>query len=182
MHPEYLPDSAVNADDDQQIRDLLMKCFTIEDTALLQTQRWFYESPAHRWVIRDERGVIVAHMAAHAKRVVCEGASWPIGGIADVCVHPEHRGRGHVRAIAREIHEFLRTHGFVFSVLFGSPKVYGSSGYVSVKNIWMEEDLPKWLPCLSTKGKWKNVPGMVYELSDMRWFGAEMVELPGLAF
>ena len=55
-----------------------------------------------------------------------------IGGVADVCVHPQYRGRGFVHQMLKVVHEWLSSHDFSFALLFGDPRVYASSGHVPV--------------------------------------------------
>jgi predicted acetyltransferase len=133
---EYLPDDSVYEALDQEIRDLLTSCFAKPQDVVFKDRRYFCEPYPHRWVIRDDQGVMVAHIGVHEKSVVSQGRSFRIGGIAEVCVHPDHRGRGYVRMMLLCINEWLTQHNFDFSVLFGNPLIYGSSGYVQVDNVF----------------------------------------------
>jgi predicted acetyltransferase len=49
--------------------------------------------------------------------------------MAEICVHPTQRGRGHVHQLLEAAHQALRERGAFFAVLFGDSKIYRSSGY-----------------------------------------------------
>lgn len=133
---EYVPDEAVGDSLDRSLRNLLVACFT--GTPIFRERRFYHEVPAHRWLIRGQNGEVVAHVAAHEKRVFAGGEAIPIGGIAEVCVDPAYRGQGYVRGLLEEAHSLLRAKGMPFSVLFGESRIYSSSGYVTVKNLYRD--------------------------------------------
>ncbi len=168
---EYLPDSSVDDALDEELRGLLTTCFTKPEDVVFGSQRYFREPYRHRWVVRDKHGAIVAHIGIHEKKIEAEGRTFRIGGIAEVCVHPDYRRKGYVRMMLRRIHDWLREHGFAFAVLFGAPPVYGSSGYEQVSNL---------VHGGGEKG-WKQVMGMIKELSGTPWPRGE-VRLPGPTF
>ena len=173
--PEYIADASVDADMDEKIRTLLTMCFTGPQDAVFKTRRYFNDPYPHRWIIRDGRGGLAAHVGVHERRVVAEGKPLRIIGIAEVCVRPDHRGRGHVRAILCEIHAWAARQGFEFSVLFGMPEVYRSSGYKCVENLFLDvrERDGRIAP--------KQTPAMVRELAQAPWPSAE-VYLDGAIF
>ncbi len=167
----YLSDVGVDASLDQEIRDLLTACFTKPQDAVFQTRRYFKEPYPHRWVIRSESGLLAAHVGLHEKMVEAGGRTFRIGGIAEVCVHPQARGKGYVRIMLREIDAWQARQGFAFSMLFGDPKVYGSSGYVEVGNLVYGGEDEGWTP----------VPGMIKPLTQTPWPTGQ-VKLYGLKF
>ena len=173
MRPEieYLPDASVDDALDRQLRDLLTTCFTRPQDVVFRDRRYFREPYPHRWIIRDKRRTIVAHIGVHEKQVEAAGRTYLVGGIAEVCVHPDYRGRGYVRMMLRTIHRWLSKHGFVFAVLFGDPHVYGSSGYIQSTNLFHGND----------QEGWKPAKGMITELSETSWPRAD-VHLPGPTF
>ena len=168
---EYLPDSTINAATDEELRGLLTTCFTQPHDVVFKERRYFREPYPHRWVIRNEHGAIVAHIGVHEKSVESEGRSFRVGGIAEVCVHPDYRGRGYVRMMLQCAHEWLSEHGYTFAALFGAPPVYGSSGYVQVTNLVYG----------GGEEGWKKVTAMVKVLSNTPWPAGE-VRLPGPTF
>lgn len=167
---EYLPDLSIDAATDEMLRGLLVTCFTKPQDVVFRDQRYFRQPYQDRWVIRDEGGALVAHIGVHDKKVAADGQAYCIGGIAEVCVHPDHRGRGYVRMMLACIHEWLSGRGYPFSVLFGAPGVYGSSGYAPCKLVHGGE----------AEG-WKEAGAMVKELSATAW-PSGTVRLPGPTF
>ena len=161
MNPEvgYLADKNIDEAGDRELRGLLTTCFTKPQDVVFKTQRYFREPYHHRWIIRNEQGALIAHIGVHEKRIEAEGRSFRIGGICEVCVHPQDRGRGYVRSMLACVHAWLSEQGFPFAVLFGDPRVYGSSGYSVVDNLHLNED---------GKG-WEPVKAMMKEMLETRW-------------
>jgi len=173
---EYLPDSSVDDRLDRELRDLLTACFTDPDSAIFQERRYARELPQHRWVIRTSQGEIIAHVAAHEKVVEALGRPFRVGGISEVCVHPDFRGRGFVKTMLAAAHKWLASREFSFAVLGGDSRVYRSSGYVEVQNL-LHDSIN-----LAGEKKREPVPGaMAYELSPEPWPSGEAF-LPGLTF
>ena len=129
----HLYDFQITPAQDKSLRALMNDCFKRE-LAYLGHQRFFRELPPHRWMIFGDDGEISAHIAVHEKLLGTSDGFLPIIGIAEVCVAPEHRGRGCVRALLREIHDWARAQGFNWSMLFGAHAIYASSGYVPIDN------------------------------------------------
>ena len=175
MNVKYVKDSDVDADLDQRLRELLSICFIKPGDEVFRARRYFKECPAHRWLICDDKNRLIAHVALHEKMVVSSGQEIPIGGIAEVCVHPEFRGQGLVRRLLSECHNWLRAHGYVFALLFGEPKVYTSSGYVLISNLLQE------IKAEDGTIKWEPVAAMVCELGETGW-PQHNVHLPGQTF
>jgi len=156
---EYLPDDNVTDTLDHELRGLLTTCFTKPQDVVFRDRRYFREPYPHRWVMRDENYSIVAHVGVHEKQVETEGLTYRIGGIAEVCVHPDYRGKGYVRMMLKCIHAWLSEHGFAFAVLFGDTLVYRSSGYVQVTNLFLG----------GSQEGWKQINGMIRDLTGTPW-------------
>ena len=139
--PRYLADAQVDDAQDAKIRALLTACFTKPQDAVFRTQRYFREPYPHRWVVADGRGHFIAHVGAHEKTARAGAKTYRIAGIAEVCVHPRHRGQGLVRIMLRRVHREMARRGFDFAVLFGDPRVYASSGYVRIGNLFLDGDM-----------------------------------------
>jgi Predicted acetyltransferase len=136
----YLPDAEVDAALDAELRELLSTCFTKPQDHVFRRRRYFNEMPAHRWLARDERdGRLVAHLAAHERTVLAGDRVHAAGGVAEVCVHPEYRGRGYAGRLVGAAHDWMRERGWDYSILFGEPRYYASSGYVPISNLLLEE-------------------------------------------
>lgn len=167
----YLADDTVDPGMDAELRELLSTCFTKPQDVVFRTQRYFRDPYPHRWVVCDGRGALVAHAGVHEKAVVVESAVLPIGGIGDLCVHPDWRGRGLVNAMLRDVHAWLRERRYLFAVLFGDLRVYRSSGYRQVCN----------LVHLADDGQWRTATALVCELAGRPWPN-ETVRLQGHTF
>lgn len=169
----YLPDRAVDAALDLELRELLSTCFTKPQDVVFKERRYFTEPPAHRWMIRSPEGKLVAHIAVHERQIKAGDWVASAGGIAEVCVHPEARGQGLAKLLLDEIHDALAQRGVFFSVLFGSRSIYASSGYTTPGNASIGP---------GPDGKWQPVPElMVRPLTAAAWPAGE-VYLPGPAF
>lgn len=157
---EHIADEDVDEVLDRELRGLLSTCFVRPQDQVFRERRYWKEHPAHRWLIRNTAGELIAHVAAHDKtfmvqpdsqRPPVDGDSAPptirVAGIAEVCVHPAHRGAGHVKAMLRAAHSALEQIGCEFAALFGDPQVYRSSGYRIAENLVYlrddREDLPE---------------------------------------
>jgi len=168
---EYLPDDSIDDAMDLELRGLLSTCFKKPQDYVFKDRRYFRIPYPHRWVIRDENGQFVSHIGVHDMEALCDEGNFRFGGICEVCVHPDYRGRGHVRAMLKHIHAWLLEHGFAFSILFGHPGIYSSSGYIEAPNLLLQDEA----------GAWQPVKGMICELGDQHW-PAGSVRLPGGKF
>ena len=172
MDVEYLADSSVDDALDAQIRVLLTTCFTKPEDVVFKDRRYFIEPYPHRWVIRDMQGSIVAHIGVHEKAVEADGRHFRIGGIAEVCVHPDFRGRGLVKKMLACVHDWLIQNEFDFAILFGDPRIYGSGGYVQLGNLIHDD---------AAGTGTSPSPVMVRPLTETTWPGGQ-VYLPGPKF
>jgi len=172
---EYIRDCEVSAALDEQLRALLSACFAGTHNERFKWQRYYQEIPQHRWLMR-EPGRVIAHVAAHEKRIGTAAGEFDICGIAEVAVHPDFRGRGLVKQLLAPAHAAFARAGTPFSFLFGNPKVYGASGYVPVKNALRHFDFTchEWLVR-------PLAPAMVKLLGTMAWPEGE-IDLRGPVF
>ena len=131
---EFIEDVAVDAELDRQLRLLLSTCFTKPVDIVFRDRRYFHEPPRWRWFMRDDVGELIAHIAVHDKLIGTTAGEFRIAGIAEVCVHPQQRGRGLVRDLLATAHPWLVAHDFPVAMLFGDKKVYSSSGYRVISN------------------------------------------------
>lgn len=149
LQVDYVYDPGVDDTLDWQIRSLLGLCFP---GPLFRHKRYNKELPAHRWIVRENEHLLMAHAALHDKRIATPAGERRVGGVAEVCVHPHHRGRGLVKLLLDAMHHWMDAQGFDFALLFGKPEVYGSSGYRPVanpiryfdvnQNAWIERTIP----------------------------------------
>lgn len=171
MTVEYIADEDVNEMIDQEIRRLLCTCFTRPQDVVFQDRRYCNEPYPHHWMTRDAEGALIAHLGLHEKQIESDDGYFLIGGVAEVCVHPDHRGTGCVKAMIQLAHEWMIQQGVPFSVLFGGRQVYGSSGYARMADIVHGDD----------KSGWKPAKVLVKELSALVWPSGS-VRLPGPKF
>jgi len=132
---ERIDDSSVDDVLDGELRELLSTCFTKPQDIVFRERRYFKEPPAWRWLMRVDKGRLIGNIAVHNKSVVSGFEKIPIGGIAEVCVHPDFQKRGLAKEILVTVHEWLAEKQYPFAVLFGNPDVYTSSGYGRVDNV-----------------------------------------------
>ncbi len=169
-----ISDALVDDDLDLALRELLTICFRKPQDSVFREHRHFKEPPFHRWIIRGADDQLAAHVTIHDKTVEAGGSSFRVGGVAEVCVHPDYRRRGYVRVMLADLHQWLADKSFDFAMLFGNPEVYTSSGYTSIKNVLndVEED---------GKTVRKRVSPMIRQIGTLRW-PEEDVFLPGMTF
>ena len=109
-HPsiDYLADASIDDALDKEIKALLTSCFKKAKDTVFYERRYFREPYHHRWVMRNDQGVLVAHIGVHDKQVESGGRTFRFGGICEVCVLPECRGRGYIRLMLESIHHWLK--------------------------------------------------------------------------
>jgi GNAT superfamily N-acetyltransferase len=135
MQLEYIEDRNVDAALDAELRGLLSTCFTGKTNEIFQHQRFFSVMPQHRWLARSSEGQLVAHLALHDKIIGTTVGDLRVGGIAEVCVTPSHRGQGLVRQLLALSDDWMTRQGVPFGILLGKQEVYGSSGYRQADNL-----------------------------------------------
>ena len=168
---EYISDESFDEAMDLELRGLLSTCFLKPQDYVFKERRYFRIPYPHRWVIRNGDEKFIAHIGVHEMEALCDEGDFPFAGICEVCVHPDYRGRGYVRAMLKEIHEWLVKEEYSFSILFGHPSIYATSGYVEVPNLFLKDE----------EGGWKHAKGMICELTGKKW-PAKDVRLPGGKF
>ena len=160
----YILDSDVDHQLDKSLRKLLSTCFTGANNEVFKTRRYYNDPPTHRWFLQERSDKLIAHVAAHEKIVILEREETKICAVAEVCVHPDHRGQGLVRILLKEAHKFMKANGFRFSALAGEAEIYESSGYKTINNL-----------IYTNNGKIEPFPkGMVLELSAEKWPDSEV--------
>lgn len=142
---------------------------------MFERRRYFNQPYPHRWVVRHDQHII-AQLGVHERLVTGQGRRYDIGGVGDVCVHPNHRGRGLVKQMLTAAHAWLADHEYPFALLFGNPQIYQSSGYVKTTNVVcnMAEES-------NEPGDWRPLQPLVCELGDTPWPQGQ-VHLPGPTF
>jgi Acetyltransferase (GNAT) domain len=157
----YRPDDAFTDDEDRRLRKLLVSCFAYNP--FFRFRRFHLERPGHHWLARNPSGQFVAHAAVHEKTLGTRNGELRVGGVADVCVAADHRGMGILKKMLGVIHDWMGAREMPFSMLFGQPRVYASSGYVVIGNALRASNSMArcWIP---TKGK-----PMIKSLAGIPW-------------
>ena len=157
----HRPDVSLSKEEDQRLRRLLFGCFPHEPTFL--SRRFLRQCPAHRWLVLDPAGEIVAHLAVLEKWIGTERGDLKIGGVAEVCVATAYRRHRQAARLIRAAHDWMRGNGFEFAMLFGQPDIYQSSGYALIENeIAATNSLARhWNPFCGKP--------MIHRLSDKPW-------------
>ena len=132
----YLLDAQVDDDMDIHLCGLLHACFSEHGVETFKLKRYYHELPKHRWIIED-KGELVAHLAAHEKTFTHEGKEHAFLGIAEVCVAKTHRGHGLVKAMLKQLEKDFPS--FNYAILLGDKGVYGSSGYKAASNVYFPD-------------------------------------------
>lgn len=169
----YRADASLSEEDDRQLRHLLFACFPYERAFL--RRRFLKEQPANRWIVCTEKGEFVAHAALHEKMIGTSAGELRIGGVAEICVSAEYRGRGLVKLLFHAMHDWMRERKIDFSMLFGQPKIYASSGYALIGNELRADN--------ALARHWNPFCGkpMVCRLSNAPW-PSGMIDLRGPTF
>jgi predicted N-acetyltransferase YhbS len=161
---EFIEDAQIDAETDLQLRRLLCCSYGEPASTVFRQRRYYHEPAQYRWVIRDAGGVPVAHVAVHEKAIGTRIGDIKVAAVGELCVHPDHCGRGYVHDMLETAHEWLSTHGFRFALLVGNPDIYRSSGYALVDNVFRYRD--------GITEPWQETHfahGMVRPLSALSW-------------
>jgi predicted N-acetyltransferase YhbS len=126
---EYAREPDVSSQLDRELRELISSCFDQPHNAFFRERRYAQEMPMHRFMLRSDGGLLVAHLAVHEKRITVAGTALQIGGMAEACVHRSQRGQGHLRRLLAHAHEQLLERGIEHALLLGVLALYSSSGY-----------------------------------------------------
>jgi predicted acetyltransferase len=115
-------------------------------------------------VILREAADVLAHLAVYQREVGIGNETLEIGILGGIVVAPEHRRKGHSRALVRRAHEWLQGRHIPFSILFtDEPRLYTSCGYALMENATRFLDID---------GKFKTIVcigGMYARLSQRPW-------------
>ena len=122
-----------------------------------------YGTPAIIVILREGRQVI-GHLAAYRRAVEIGCKPLEIGMIGGVAIAPDHRGKGHSRALVQRAHAYLKERSMPFSLLFAhEPRVYESSGYKLMHNETYFLDIDRAWKTFVYRG------GMYAELLERSW-------------
>jgi len=104
------------------------------------SQRWHHTamSPDDLWfVIRGDGGLLASVRLVH-RTVLAGGRRLAVVGVANVCSHPESRGKGAARACMQAAQEHIAgAGGYDFGLLFTAPEIkefYRKLGWTEIAN------------------------------------------------
>jgi len=125
--------AGLSGDLESRVQGLLKQAFP--DSASEHSDYYtLYGTPAVIVILREGREV-VGHLAAYRREVEIGCEPLEIGMVGGVAVAPNHRGRGHSRALLQRAHAYLKKRSIPFSILFArEPRVYAPSGYKLMRN------------------------------------------------
>lgn len=83
--------------------------------------------------VREERGALVAHVGVLECETVLAGQRVRVGGVHGVATHPEHRGRGHFRALLDEALAFARPRYSTLILTTHDPTLYARAGFREIQ-------------------------------------------------
>lgn len=86
------------------------------------------EALAWSYVI-EEGGQLVAHVGVYPIEVIADGVPLRIGGIGQVCTHPQARGKGYMSTLLRHSIDEMRARGYHLSWLGGDRQRYNTLGW-----------------------------------------------------
>ena len=161
---EVVDENEVDAELDEQIRDLLRLCFP-DWTEIFRNRRvWHQTKPICSVLFRDG-ATLVGHAALVVRTVTTTwNFRYNVASIQGVCVLPDHRGKGLGQQLVRTVRNEAQRRGFPFAILYcKEPLVsyYLSQGWKLADEsmvMWNKRDLP-----ISMRS---NCP-MYYELSEL---------------
>ena len=104
---------------DGAIRRSLCACFPGDRESFSRTRAWHGSHPA--WsVFAEYDGVVIAHAGIVDRTILVGALRVRVGGLQNVFVLPEHRGRGLFRSLMATVHEEAQRRGYELGMLFCS--------------------------------------------------------------
>jgi predicted acetyltransferase len=83
----------------------------------------------HLTRVAELDGSLVSYMRAAPRTIWIGPAELQMGGIAEVCTHPDYRKRGIASRLLEDIVVLMKDGGYPVSMLYGNPAFYGKIGW-----------------------------------------------------
>ena len=99
----------------------------------------YYEPEQTRVMVMDGR--LVSSVSCYVRHSYIAGRTAKTVCIGSVCTHPEYRKRGLLQQVLKNAIEWMTEHGVLWSYLYGSEDIYGSSGWRNVTAWNLNTDL-----------------------------------------
>src|SRR5258706_6670045 len=124
----------LSGDLESRVQGLLQQAFP--DSASEHSDYYtLHGTPAVIVILREGREV-VGHLAAYRREVEIGCEPLEIGMIGGVAIAPNHRGRGHSRALVQRAHAYLKKKSIPISIPFAhEPRGYASIGCKIMPNL-----------------------------------------------
>jgi hypothetical protein len=124
MEVRELSESELTAEMDRQILELQQLAFP--QTVEFKTQRWWHTParPEDRWFLVFEGPRLIGSVRVVHRTIATSGGPRLIGGVANVCSHPEARGSGAAKAAMRATAAYIGRSAD-FGLLGCGTKVHG---------------------------------------------------------
>ncbi len=107
---------------DATIRRTLVKCFPKDVEFFSRSRAWHGCAPSYSVFVLDGAEVI-AHLGVVERRVTVGGEPVDVAGLQNVCVLPEHRGRGLCREVVSAAMDEASRRGLDCGLLFCSTEL-----------------------------------------------------------
>ncbi len=146
---------------DAAIRQTLVKCFAKDAEFFSHSRAWHGSAPSFSAFVL-EGDEVIAHLGVVERRVTVGDVPVDVAGLQNVCVLPEHRGRGLCREMLAAAMAEAKGRGVDFGLLFCVAKtvpVYERCGWqrlIDCQVVRVDSDgeekpleegnLPMWLP------------------------------------
>lgn len=122
LTPRIVDETAMTAGLDQAIRSGLCRCFAKDAAVFSQTRAWHGSAPAFSAIIEVGQAVI-AHVGVVDRVISIGGRSFRVGGVQNVFVASEYRGRGLSNVVMTAAMQQAAGRGLDMGLLFCQPKI-----------------------------------------------------------
>lgn len=99
--------------------------------------------PEHSRIVRAD-GQIVAHIRLYDRWIRVGSTAVHAGCVGDVCTLPEHRKRGHCRALLQDALDYWDRRDYDLSMILSGVGVYQRVGWVTFPETRYSADIPPW--------------------------------------
>lgn len=137
MQPQIVPEEAISATLDEEIRRGLCVCFPPDVAVFSKTRKWHESGPAFSVILKDGPAV-VAHVGVVDRTVEVDGRPLRAAGIQNVYVLPEFRKRGHADAVMVGAMREAGRQGYDAGLLFCIEeliRVYARTGWRTLEGV-----------------------------------------------
>ena len=178
MRLRVLQESEIDAELDAAIKQSLVACFPNNRDAFSRSRACRGTEPAFTVVIQDADNVI-AHATVVDRVIKAAGERLRVAGVANVCVLPEHRGKGLSDRVLIVATQEARRQDFDCGLLFTGEnikKLYARNGWVQITGqrfIRIEDGGEIEIPAENVKMyyplKRRNFPAGMVHLQGDKW-------------